>query len=295
MVGLKSKPFKNSKDGLGSEKSLDGIEALIRLSHFKNLPIGEKPITDYFPNFYGVYYSEKPLPFKVVGKYPEISTNNPDNTAFFNKVYFRYTEMEFVDSTFKKMYEEEEKAVPDAFLFELLYGEWAGRFFTGLTISDCQSQNIGIKSVPYKRAYHLGNATYVLSAGEMPVRLDLDDFRVSSHPTQKRFKFLSPMFREPMQKGLISQKGKDFLKDLGDKTYGFFSLLMTHFSCFTQRDIFDEGLEEEVKNFYLDQKWVDHEEDLTRPYQGSFSIPSFIERSKRKVARSQKNMFLLNP
>lgn len=103
------------------DNSIVGFEALICLSRFKNLKTGEQPITDYFPNFYGVYHGRKMPPSLVEEKYPEFLEDR-------GEWYFRYEEMEFVDTTFAQRYCIGNK-IPDSVLFEFIYGEWAGRFF----------------------------------------------------------------------------------------------------------------------------------------------------------------------
>jgi hypothetical protein len=249
MQGSIPKPFKHSLGMLGT------VEPLIRLSHFKNLKTSEQPITDYFPNFYGVYYAEKMPESIVEGTYPELLKNYKFETA-----YFRYEEMEWVDTTFAKKYTNSK--IPDSVLFELMYGEWAGQFFVGLAIGDCKGDNYGLKVVSYHRIYHLGNDVYAFSSTEMPVRLDLEEFTSFPHPTEKKFgggKISTSSFAEVLKRYAESQSGKDFLDALYKQEDDLFALFKKYFSAY---QIDPEKADYQAKHFYLDQKWIDQERSL---------------------------------
>lgn len=240
------KPFKDDLFG-----HLQGLNPLIRLSHFKNLKPGEKAITDYFPNFYGVYYADE-MPFSLVeGRYPQYLLEDKLEEA-----YWRYEEIEWVDTTFEdKQYCIKEK-VPDSILFEWIYGEWTGQFFYGLTIYDNKPSNYGLKKVPYDRIYHLGEEDiYVFSSHEIPIRLDLDEFE-SQRPAKKRFgRALTS------SENAASEKGRLFLEDLKNKRNDLFTLFKEHFSDYLIGPV-KAAQQMNAKHFYLEQKYIDQERSL---------------------------------
>ncbi len=232
----------------------DQYEALIRLSKFKKLDCTEQPLTDCFPNFYGVYFG---------GDMPEsIASTIPDCWKISrNFCNYRFEEMEWIDSTFAKAFGQDQK-IPDSVIFEFLFGEWAGQFFLGITVGDPRGSNYGLKRVDHARCYHLGDCNYYFSSQMMPMRIDLETFHRSTLPSQKRFYNLFLV----NTKG-ETQAGNEFLNELNNKFKGvniddLFTLFKRYFSAYIKEPGWVERNDPTAKHFYLDQKHIDYEKSL---------------------------------
>lgn len=84
------------------------------------------------------------------------------------------------------------KFITKDMFFEYCIGVWAASRYANIRVGDEKLRNIGLRSVTYWRAYHVGCDTYYFPPGLMPMRLDLDDFGVfeTAQPPAVRHKQL---------------------------------------------------------------------------------------------------------
>jgi hypothetical protein len=225
-----------------------GYEYLIRLSTFKKA--SEHPITAYFPDFYGVYFSG-PIPKSItIGNYPD------HMIADAQVANHRYEEMEWVDMTFSELINHGKK-LTDSMIFEFLYGEWAGEAFVGLSINDCKFRNYGLQSVSFARCYHLGEHTYYWADQLMPVRLDLEGACHIEHPRKSRFYHgsLKPEHAE-------TEAGKQFLTAWNERKHDLFTLFTSYFLDYQKTPEWVQKNDPFAKQYFLDQKCVDLEKNI---------------------------------
>lgn len=252
-IAIRMVPVSPDKPLKEEYKSKIRFEALIRGSHLRN-PEDKKVVTEYFPNFYGTYYGPVMPQTLVTGFY--FSTMK----STFKDYVFCYEEMEWVDKTIEKVLSQNTK-ISDSVIFELMYGEWAGTFFIGLSVDDCKLTNYGLKGVKYGRAYHLGEDHYYFPRGDMPVRLDLQGFNKYPHPTTKKFynKVLEIQTDE-----IATKEGKSFFQDLSNQKSDIFSLFSQHFIKYKKEPTWIKENDSTARYYELDQKWIDFEKTLPR-------------------------------
>lgn len=223
-----------------------GYEALIRLSSLRR-----QNITEYFPDFYGVYFGWEIPETIVTGKYPSNMKEHGHICSF------RYEEMEWVDTTFEHYIDIEKKKISDSMIMEFLYGEWAGCTFAGICVDDQKYRNYGLKQVDYGRCYHLGELAYYFPAGLMPVRLDLEGFQ--GYNRKKRFS-ADYLFIKYIE----SESGKKFITAFDEKEGDLFTLFERYFSKHQKDPVWVNEGDPKAKHFFLEQKFIDIEKKLPK-------------------------------
>ena len=226
--------------------SLMGYDPLVRLSQFKRPVDPNRPITDYFPDFYGVYFG---------GDIRELQNFFLDERP----CNFRFEEMEWVDTTFYRHLQADDK-LSDSMIFEFLYGEWAGVYYMGMHVTDDFATNYGIKHVTHGRCYHIGDLDliYYFNYYLMPTRIDLSSVIECSLPRTQRF-FCS-LFEVVKTK---SKAGEHLLDDWNSKKADLFTLFDRYFNEHKKTAAWVEDNDPKAKHFYISQEAVDHEKSLS--------------------------------
>ena len=96
------------------------------------------------------------------------------NERLSNKTWnFTCAEMEYVKGGFLENYH---GVVPEAFFFEILFGEWAEASIAGICIDDYKLRHFMWATVPYARAYEIGRRIFLIDNQMSPRRIDYDHY-----------------------------------------------------------------------------------------------------------------------
>lgn len=245
IIALRQTTGKRSPESIETKGST--LQGLVWLSTLKDLKKWPKPLTAYYPDFYGVYYS----------------STSPMSTVPWSN-YIQIEEMEWVDTTFLAQYipigkplsdkQNMKEKMPDSVIFEYLYGEWVAQFFLNLNVCDRAYRNFGLKKVDYARCYHLGEKIYYFTTGLMPMRLDLV---VSTRLVEQSFMdtTINPQIAE-------TSEGEAVLQCQREADVDIFSLFETFFSKYLREETWIQENEPKAQHFYLEQQHIDHERSL---------------------------------
>lgn len=244
-IALRLTTGKRSPESIQTEAST--LEGLVWLSTLKDITKWPKPLTAYYPDFYGVYYSR----------------TLPKSTVQWSS-YIQIEEMEWVDTTILAQYipigrsvsdkKKKKEKIPDSVIFEYLYGEWVAQFFLNLNIYDSAYRNFGLKKVDHARCYHFGEKIYYFTTGLMPMRLDLV---VGTRLMEQSFRDtkLDPQRAATPEGEAVLQSQREDDKDI-------FSLFETFFAKYLREEAWVQENDPRARHFYLEQKHIDRERSL---------------------------------
>ena len=228
--------------------SLLNIEAHIRCTLLRNAGKDKGPLTEYFPDLYGLFYG----PSMEEAYDPDDLESTKARTQ---GSAYQYQEMEFIERTF-----EFTRGIPDSIIFEYALGEWAARALVGLYIRDESHRNFGLKTVSYGRYYHFGEDHYYFPPGQMPVRYDLDSFKNYPLPPTKRFGGC-----DLDSKNAKTSEGKKFIEAFyqrGVEIPDIFTLFQECFGGYKKDSEWVQRHDPTARNYYLDETLIDRERSL---------------------------------
>ncbi len=251
------------------KKTLDrAAEVMIRTHQLAVGTENQKPVSEFFPRIYGIYFSRR-VPAEKVKINPKspnwikkLFANNFDDVPYFyniNKIQ-QQVEMELVDADMED-YFENNRSIPDSIIFETSIGIWAGVSLAGVQVLDAKRRNFGVKGVNYYRAYHIGKEVLLFEPGIIPKRLDLNDCRLLLSSEERVLSRHDGLIFNPDTYG-ISEEARDFLREhnRSDPDFVFFKRLLNYFSKYIVTENSLKAIPNNlVKHFHIPDNFLNAE------------------------------------
>jgi hypothetical protein len=203
-------------------------------------------MTPYYSKLFGAYIS--PVTEGLLRKW----SNTPINDQRLNVVF----EMEFVETTFRKQFNDPENSnifflniIPDSVIFESFIGCWSLPFYANGVVRDPKSCNLGLQlNINYSRCYNINNEYYLVEDSVMPVRIDIAELQIGKS-LQNAFNINNP-------DKASGNCGKEFIlafKDSSRKPLESMELLKKYFQKFNKtKEVLEENsLKREIRYFKI--------------------------------------------
>ncbi|MDF3048280.1 MAG: hypothetical protein K0R73_1398 [Candidatus Midichloriaceae bacterium] len=208
------------------------------LSNYKG-----KPIVGFYPEFFGTYignhFSVELFPLQYKHSIAIHTMHIAQN------IKMSYLEMEYFDQILDHgVYNGQ---YPDSVVFERDISEWASRKIAKCVQGDNNLRHDVLVNVPYYRAYHIGDETYLFNPSPMPKMIDLDTLTCEDI-SERRYKSLYSSNQ------VLSQEAKKVVSEMEEKgIFDVFSLYFSKYKILNQNSIPNNAA---VKHYYIPDEYL---------------------------------------